>query len=195
MRLFVAVETPPEHTAALATACERGRRGGVLWVPVENAHLTLKFLGETAEARVGDISAALAAVAAATPPFTLAFGGAGCFPHERAPRVLWLGVREGADDVRRLAAAVERALVAAGFPAEERPWRGHLTIGRIKDPRVGAATAAAKLRELAAFATPAAAATTLNLYRSTLTPEGAVYAAVSRHALGGETLAAGPVSC
>jgi len=184
VRLFVALELAAAPRAALAAVCESGRRGGVRWVPPENAHLTLKFLGEVADALLDDIKGALKAAAAPAKPFELSLAGGGCFPNERAPRVIWLGVGDGREEAAAAAAAVERALAPFGFDRDKRRFHPHVTIGRVKDARRGAATAAAKLEELADFTTPAAPVTALSLIESTLAPAGSVYKTVARFAFG-----------
>ena len=186
MRLFVAVELPPGHRASLAGVCERGRRGGVRWVGPENVHLTLKFLGDVDEALLADLKAALAAVAAAAEPFPLSLKGGGCFPNARAPRVIWIGLAEGAEEASALAAAVERALEPLGFAAEKRPFRPHLTIGRVKDVQAGAPTAANKIEQLKEYGVPPATAEAIALIKSTLTPEGSIYQEIGRFRLGSD---------
>jgi 2'-5' RNA ligase len=186
VRLFVALELPESHRAALAGVCERGRRGGVRWVAAENVHLTLKFLGEVDEPLVPEIEEALAAVAGGTSPFALSLEGGGCFPNARSPRVIWVGVSEGAEEASRLASAVEGALQPLGFAPEKRRFRPHLTIGRPKDPRTAADATAEKIEHLRGFSAPTAEAAALALIKSTLTSEGAVYEVVRRFELGGD---------
>jgi 2'-5' RNA ligase len=186
MRLFVALELPASHRASLVEVCERGRRGGVRWVPAENVHLTLKFLGEVDEARIPKIKDALASVAAAARPFALSLAGGGCFPNPRAPRVVWLGLDEGAGEAGALAATVEDALRPVGFAPEKRPFKPHLTIGRVKEPRAGAAAASGKVDALADYAAAPAPAEAVVLVKSTLTAEGSIYEEVARWRLGGD---------
>lgn len=186
MRLFVALELPEGHRASLAGVCEEGRRGGVRWVAADNVHLTLKFLGEVDEGLVPGIERALAEVAGSAQPFALALEGGGCFPNARSPRVIWVGVGEGADGASRLAVEVERALKPLGFAPEKRRFRPHLTIGRPKDPRAAAGATAEKIEQLRGFGAPAAEAAALALIKSTLTPEGAVYEVVRRFELGAD---------
>jgi 2'-5' RNA ligase len=186
VRLFVAVGLPPGHRASLAGVCERGRRGGVRWVGPENVHLTLKFLGDVDEALLADLKAALAAVAAAAEPFALSLKAGGCFPNARAPRVIWIGLAEGAEEAVALAAAVERALEPLGFAREKRPFRPHLTIGRVKDVQAGAPTAANKIERLKEYDVPPATAEAVALIKSTLTPEGSIYEEIGRFRLGGD---------
>jgi len=186
VRLFVAAELPASHRASLADACESGRRGGVRWVPAENVHLTLKFLGEVEEKLVPKVEEALAAVAAAAEPFALSLSDCGCFPNTRAPRVLWVGLGEGAAAAGALAAAVDKALEPLGFAREKRPFKPHLTIGRVKEPRGAAATAARKIEQLDGFAAPAEQLEAVALVKSTLTPEGSIYEEIGRWRLGGD---------
>jgi 2'-5' RNA ligase len=103
----------------------------VSWTRPENWHLTLKFLGETAPETVAAVKAALAGVRA--PAFALKAGGCGFFPDLRRPRVVWLGLVQGAAQCAALARAVEGAVALHGFPPEGRPFAARLTLGRIKD--------------------------------------------------------------
>ncbi|UCH78141.1 MAG: RNA 2',3'-cyclic phosphodiesterase [Candidatus Coatesbacteria bacterium] len=186
VRLFVALELPAGHRAALEGVCEEGRRGGVRWVPAANVHLTLKFLGEVEETLLPEIEAALAAVASEAAPFSLSLAGGGCFPSPRSPRVVWVGVGAGAEEAAALAAAVDRALRPLGFSREKRRFRAHLTIGRPKGGKESAASAADKIEHLRGFEAPAEAAEVLALVKSTLTPEGAVYDVLARLPLGAD---------
>jgi 2'-5' RNA ligase len=186
MRLFVALELPEIHRASLAGVCESGRRGGVRWVPAENVHLTLKFLGEVDDRLLPEVEAALATAARAARPFALSLEGGGCFPNARSPSVIWVGVAEGADAARELAGAVTRALRPLGFAPEKRGFKPHLTIGRPKDPRTGPATTIEKIGQLKGYRTPPATAAALALIKSTLTPDGAVYDVVRRFELAGD---------
>jgi 2'-5' RNA ligase len=186
VRLFVAAELPALHRAALGGVCEQGRRGGVRWVPAENVHLTLKFLGEVDDNLVPKIEEALATVAAGAEPFPLSLSGCGCFPNARAPRVLWVGLGEGAAAAGALAAAVDEALEPLGFGREKRPFQAHLTIGRAKEPREAATTATRKLAQLGEFAAAAEPLEAMALVKSTLTPDGSIYEEVGKWRLGGD---------
>jgi 2'-5' RNA ligase len=123
--------------AALGAAIERLRRAAhhVAWVAPANLHFTLKFLGQVDEARLPELGAALAAAAVARSGFTAAVTGLGAFPSPARPRVVWAGVDEGAPALTELAAGVEQALVALGFPPEARPFSPHVTLGRVRVPR------------------------------------------------------------
>ncbi len=153
----------------------------------ENFHLTVKFLGAVDGARVPDIAGALAEAAAGVTPFGLTLRGLGAFPSAARPRVIWAGTADGAADLAALAGHVERALAALGFPAEERPFSAHVTLGRVRtprrNPRLAQALAAAADVELVSV--PVAR---VSLMRSELSPRGARYSELAGHPLGAGTL-------
>ncbi len=131
MRLFIALTPPPAVQREVwdAFAPLRARPLPVKWVPPENVHLTLKFLGEVAAERQPEIVGALASAAQGTKTITLVVRGAGAFPNARAPRVVWAGI-EPDPAIEILADRVERSCAPLGFPLEGRPFRPHLTLGR-----------------------------------------------------------------
>lgn len=183
MRLFIAVELPSEVQGRLAVAQDRLRRAqaDVSWVRAENLHLTLKFLGEIEEKRLGSIREALAAVARSSAPFQMEVMGLGSFGG-RVPRVVWVGVRDGAEPLTLLARQVETALARIGFPKEKREFTAHLTLGRVRSPKNAEALLAA-LRELQAERFGAAATTQFELMQSQLHPSGSVYTVLERFTL------------
>ncbi len=122
MRLFVAVNVP-----AVAPGKDSPAVGGEA-----PAHLTLKFLGETPEDRVGRLQHALESVARQFQPFRVELRGVGAFPSPQRPRVVWVGVSEGSGQLVALAGAVDRGVHALGFPMEDRPFVPHLTLFRIR---------------------------------------------------------------
>jgi RNA 2',3'-cyclic 3'-phosphodiesterase len=189
-RLFVAIapSDPLRRRLAALVAdlkASAGRAGNdVRWVPAENVHLTLHFLGGVPHARVEDVKAAVSAAAAAAAPLSLEVKGAGGFPNARRPRVVWLGI---AGDVASLAAIVAdlgRRLAPLGFPPESRPFSPHLTVGRAREqrgaPGLGGALAHAALAEGVAWRVPE-----LVLFESFLSPKGPRYEAIQRAPLGG----------
>lgn len=136
IRAFVALPLPEPprreldgYLAACAAAAPAYR-----WVPPENLHLTLRFLGNRPEAALAALDRRLGAIE--SPSFELALGGLGSFGG-RSPRVLWLGLDRGGAEAGRLAAAVEAACREAGIEAEERPFRAHLTLARARDREAG----------------------------------------------------------
>lgn len=100
------------------------------WVEPDSLHLTLRFLGRVEADALERITDGLAAIRVA--PFRLGLGGRGTFGPRSAPRVVWLGLAEGANACAALAEAVERACVAAGMEPEQRAFRAHLTLARAR---------------------------------------------------------------
>jgi 2'-5' RNA ligase len=140
VRAFVAV--PVED--AVVTRRLAGARSllpplhGVRWVPEGQLHFTLKFLGEIGPDEVEAARRATSAASRAAPgPFRLALEGLGSFPPRGPARVVWAGCGEGAEELARLALAVEAAFSAEGFPREARTFSPHLTLARVKDPAAG----------------------------------------------------------
>jgi 2'-5' RNA ligase len=181
IRAFVAVLLDDGLRERVAAVIERLRplARAVAWVPPRNLHVTLQFLGGQSEERLQEAEAALAEVAAESAPVDVTFHGVGAFPGMERPRILWVGLAQGALEVRGLQARVVEALAARGFPREERPWHPHLTIGRVHDERRWRREAGPPLRTALAQA----AATTFGvlriadvaLMRSDLSPAGARY--------------------
>jgi 2'-5' RNA ligase len=139
VRCFVAVDLPAAVRDAIGDAQARlraaGPRAEIGWIDPAKMHLTLKFLGEVDETQRDAIEAALAGVAGRHAPFALTGGGAGSFPGPSRPRVLWTGLTAGLREIGLLAADVELACTPLGFPLEARPFRGHVTLGRVRSPR------------------------------------------------------------
>ena len=137
-RLFIAVPAADEVRVAVGKLMEEvaggpiGERGPgqPRWVRVADLHLTMRFLGATPDGRQAEIAAALATTAAQTAPFRVVLAGGGAFPNAFAPRVLWIGITEGSDDLAELARRLNVELVPLGWPAETRPFTPHLTLAR-----------------------------------------------------------------
>lgn len=189
-RLFVALEPPDAVRRRLAAIAVELRRGAgraadeVRWVPPENVHLTLQFLGAVPEARLPDVEAALLAAAAAARSLSLEVKGAGGFPNARRPRVLWAGLAGDLAALAALAADVGRRLAPLGFPPEDRPFSAHLTLGRAREGR-GSPGLAGALAHAGEAAGAPWRATELVLFESFLSPKGPRYEPLLRAPLGG----------
>ena len=185
IRAFVAVPLPEEVRARLGeeVARLRPRAPGVAWVSPSNLHLTLKFLGAVESAQIQSVQAALAGVVSAHAPFQLAFHGLGAFPTVARPRVVWAGVGDGVEAAQRLAGAVERALGALGFEPDGRAFSAHVTLGRVRVPRLNSGLAEA-LEAGRAQAFGAMLVDRLALVQSELSPQGARYTELAVFPLG-----------
>jgi 2'-5' RNA ligase len=174
-RLFVAVPLEESLRQAVAAIVEPIRAAepehrGVRWVRLDGLHVTLRFLGPTSEDRIEELRDAIRTAASGGDPFRVTINGAGAFPPTGRPRTLFLEIRDGADELSGLARRLDEALVAAGWPHEDRPFRAHLTLARADGVRVGPATASA-LRAAAADVALESSVDRLVLYES-ITGEG-----------------------
>jgi 2'-5' RNA ligase len=135
VRLFVALDLSEPVRATLSTFCEKLRRAfpAARWVRPEGIHVTLKFIGEVNQDRVGPIQAALERIHSDA-PVELHFHGTGFFPNERRPRVFWVGI-EASPNLTQIASEVESQLEPLGIPRESREFRPHLTLARIEESR------------------------------------------------------------
>jgi 2'-5' RNA ligase len=174
-RLFIAVPLGEEARLAVdGLMRELGASGGVTgagggprprWVRSESLHLTIRFLGNTPPEAIGGLDEALDEAASGVEPIACRLAEGGAFPSGSRPRVLWIGVAEGASALANLARRVEDALAARGWERDERPFAAHLTLARTDG--VGAAPAlAAELRERAGTLDAAWTADRLVLFES-----------------------------
>ena len=193
LRLFVALDLPAEAKAALAATMGQLQSvipAGVRWVNPEGIHLTLKFLGDTEAGWVTPLLAALRETAAAgdSTPFPLHLDGLGVFPNYREPRGIYAGVDGDMDSLTQAQWRVEQAITQLGFPREKRPFRPHLTLGRVRDgvaPAVRRQIGDTIARQAAALSPEYAwTAGEIHLIRSHLTPQGAIYTTLGQAPLG-----------
>ena len=191
VRVFVALDLPASAKDALRQTVAELRAdlpGGVRWVDPAGIHLTLKFLGDVDAGIVGDLLGAMGNAAGdlEQASLRLSLSGLGVFPNAREPRVLWAGVDGDMGVLGTLQQSVDEAIAALGFPRERRPFRPHLTLGRVRDQ-----TAPADRREIglamqraSLHAQESWPAREVHLIRSTLTPQGAIYSSIGKASLG-----------
>ena len=176
IRSFIAIELPQSVIALLKTI-QAGVKTEALkakWVRPENIHLTLKFLGNINTADTEKIATAMRNAVRDQGPFSLVAKGVGVFPGLRRPRVLWVGLNDRPGSLRKLQTALDDNLAGIGFPKEKRPFKGHLTLGRIKRAP-GPKTVAEMLQKHADFVSDEFNVHQIILYKSDLQPTGAVY--------------------
>ena len=180
MRAFIAIEVSEDIKAVLGQIEAHLKYAGadVKWVRPEIVHLTLKFLGEIQEDKAKEITAALDGIARATKPFDITLKDVGAFPKIDFPRVIWAGLDKGAVESKELASKVDEALSLIGFNREERPFSGHLTIGRVRSS-LNRAKLIEKMASSAAnfqlSAVKAHKVASVILFQSKLTPQGSIY--------------------
>lgn len=181
LRAFIAVDLDAASRAVVADLLARLRDGsgrGVRWVQPGALHVTLFFLGNVALAQVGPIARSVAGEVAFMAPFALELGEVHLFPSSRRARVVALGVAPE-KLLSELARAVQRGVAEQGFEPEGRPFRAHLTLGRIKSGPPPAT------RGLTAPKDTTCRVSEVVLFRSDLHREGAKYTPLERMALGG----------
>jgi 2'-5' RNA ligase len=137
LRLFAAVEIPEEIRGALAEAVSplRERFPRARWVPIQNQHVTVKFLGSTYPRLVEWVTQTVSSVAREHESCETRVEGLGAFPNARRSRVLWAGLADAQRRLARVAASLDEAL-AKEFAPEQRAFTPHLTVARF-DPPVG----------------------------------------------------------
>jgi len=175
LRAFIAIEMPTTVVDVVRLSQQALRRSGIelRWVRPENVHLTLRFLGDIFTEAVDRIRISLEKLADEIPPFSLQVKGAGVFPGAARPRVIWLGL-DGQKYLRDMYGKLSSLLSEQGFPAENRPFKGHLTIGRIKG-KVDTHRLREKMDELETVESQPFMADRICLFKSNLGPGGAVY--------------------
>lgn len=133
VRAFIAIQITNAIVERVVKLQQVLRHAGadIGWTLPGQMHLTLKFLGDVSVDQLPVIAERLEELTASCCPFALAFMGTGGFPNMHAPRVLWVGVGDGASALRALANAVDDAMRHLGFPCEARPFHAHLTLGRV----------------------------------------------------------------
>ncbi len=133
MRLFTAIDLDQEVLLRLERLLSALRPEALIkWSPLDNLHITIKFIGNWPESRLDELSEALALLPRRT-PFEVELKGLGWFPNERQPRILWAGV-EGGDPLSKLARDTDEQLEPLGIQKEDRAFSPHLTLARIKSP-------------------------------------------------------------
>ena len=137
MRTFIAVEVPDSARDRIAQLVNRFKTTGtdIKWVEPDNIHVTLKFLGNIGTDQPAVIRDGLGAALDSAGAFDLKLGRIGAFPDMNRPRVFWVSIVEGRDELVAMQQRIETELHARGFVREERPFSPHLTIGRVRSPR------------------------------------------------------------
>jgi 2'-5' RNA ligase len=157
----------------------------VRWVRAGNMHITLKFLGEVDEAAIPPIVDAARRAVTPFPALKLVIEGLGVFPNHEQPQVVWFGVKGDTETLREMEKALSSSLAALGFPPEDRPFAGHLTIGRVRSGNARGKIARL-VRQYHRFYIGDTVASQVALYESRLTMEGAVYTKLESFPLTGE---------
>jgi 2'-5' RNA ligase len=187
IRAFLAIEPPEDILQKISVLQEKLRReirGQISWAKPPGQHLTLKFFGDISKEDVNHICSVMQNRIVSEASLNLKIEKIGVFPDDRRPRVLWCGVMGDAEKLVTLQKKLDDDFAAIGFPSEDRPFRAHLTLARIKDWRdlMGMNEALVKY---GAFTAGEFSCKELILFQSKLSPQGAVYTKLAEFALGG----------
>ena len=178
MRTFIAVEVPDSARDRIAQLVNRFKTTGtdIKWVEPDNIHVTLKFLGNIGTDQPAVIRDGLSAALDSAGAFDLKLGRIGAFPDMNRPRVFWVSIVEGRDELIAMQQRIEAELHARGFVREERPFSPHLTIGRVRSPR-GLAKLTDLVRDMD-FETEPFTVKRAAVVKSDLKPDGPLYTVI-----------------
>jgi 2'-5' RNA ligase len=177
IRAFLAVDPPEEIFNEIIKIQERLRKaiqGDIRWVRPEGIHLTLKFFGYVYESDIANISHVVKNNVASMKELMLNVRNIGAFPTVSRPRVLWLGIDGDTDALIGLQAEIDTGFHEYGFKKEDRPFRPHLTLARIKEPK-GLIGLAETLKKNEGYVAGSFTVSGLTLFKSDLKPMGAIY--------------------
>jgi len=181
-RVFCAVELPDAVRARLEKHVAQLRKevpdAAASWSRVENIHLTLKFFGNVEMKRIEKISAAAERAVKQFSTFQIGVGGTGVFPKPSRPQVLWIGVSDPPGQLSALQERFEDECAAEGFEKEDRAYRPHLTIARLRKPDGARSLADAHLKM--PFETIQIDLKEMVVFRSELSSKGSRYTPISR---------------
>lgn len=185
IRTFIALDMPDDVLAVVKERQRALKKAGIVmkWVRPESIHLTLQFLGDIDKELIGAIQAGMDRSAKDFSPFSLSVKGLGAFPNLKRPRVLWMGLSGQMDRLRGLKNRISEELILLGFPPEKRPFKGHLTIGRIKGD-IDTVQLLHAMSSQTDSGSPVFRVDSVCLYKSQLTPRGAVYTKLAEVSLG-----------
>ena len=183
IRCFIAIELPDEVKRGLTqlqAQLKSGNQPWVKWVDPYSIHLTLKFLGNVAADRIGEITGAMGEAVQGASPFHLEVKDLGVFPNLRRVQVAWVGLSGEVDKLVQLQQRIESNLAGLGFAPEPRRFTPHLTLARLRDraspderQRFGQLITDTRFEAAYTFQVDA-----ISLIRSQLTREGAIYSRI-----------------
>ena len=183
MRTFIGISFPEEYKKILKNIKQKWQNrllSKIKWTEEKNFHLTLFFIGEVNEISVNNIKHNISKIS--TNSFTFQAGGGGFFPDIKRPRVIWVGSLKGGKECSKLSKQIIHALEDIGIMRDDKPFKAHLTLGRIKycnykDPW------GEFLHYLNKISWPEIKISNFTLWKSTLTPSGPIYTSIEEFQL------------
>jgi 2'-5' RNA ligase len=186
IRSFLAIELPGLILRKIGEVQGglKSSRADARWTNPETIHLTLKFFGNIEESRIDSIFKSIEEPIRSTPPFSLKVRGVGAFPHLKNPRVIWIGLVDEREALTSLQKQIETYLEKIGFQPEDRPFRPHLTMGRMKSSR-GKEELAERMERYREEEFGDFEVERVVLFKSDLRPSGPIYTPLGDVRLGG----------
>jgi len=180
MRLFIAFELSAEVKRQLREFENQITLDGakLRWLKEEQLHVTIKFLGEVGDEQLSDVKNVLQPLAREASPFSVTVLGSGVFPARGPVRIIWAGVDDAEERILPLQQIVERECEKTGFKREERPFRPHITLARVKDDRTRGALR--KRVEAAPIEAREQLIDAVTLFQSKLSANGSEYSVVEK---------------
>ena len=176
MRLFIALPLSTEVENFLGNIINdlKQKRGNVKWVDSKNIHLTMKFLGETDENKVEAIIESIKSVAAKHKSVDCTINKVNAFPNIKRPKVVWAGLEDiNLDKLEKIASDIDNEMSRLDFEKENKKFKSHLTLGRVKDNKD--MDELTKYLESYKIQPYDILFDKIVLFKSTLTPQGAIY--------------------
>ncbi len=182
MRSFLALEVSAPVADYLSGVIEKlsRRTRDVKWVKRDAIHITLKFLGEIDEATAGKIHDALEPIGSRFAPIVVSLKEIDAFPSRRRARVVIVRLDKGVGEMKAIYEEVEEGLTGFDFEREAREYTPHVTLGRMRTPMPFPDGDLPPLEKME-FSVDG-----LTLFKSTLTPGGAIYSPIWKINLGGD---------
>ena len=179
IRSFIAIELPKEIKEDLGKIQDELKKSNadIKWVEPKNIHLTLKFLGNVDEKKLEDIKRILRNLSERYKGFFIELSRIGAFPKISSPRVIWIGIEKGKEELSKIFLELEEQLENIGFKKEERGFSSHITIGRVRSVlnRIRLIEEVKKINSLSRLSL---SCNKITLFKSTLTPKGPIYEAI-----------------
>lgn len=180
IRAFIAIDLSPDIQRRLDDVVHNYKTQldnvPIRWVAASNIHLTLKFLGDVSLSNLSILTDMIQTEISTHRQFDISVGGAGAFPNNRQPRIIWVGV-EAPPELTTIQNGIEITTSRLGYAREERPFSPHLTLGRVSrnatSQDVKSISKALETTRVGFLG--ATCVEKVQLYRSDLQPTGAIY--------------------
>lgn len=184
MRLFIAIKIPDFIKEEIIKAEDALRQAGsdTKWVEDKNIHITLKFLGEVKESALPEVLSTIENLAGNNPPFQYEINGIGAFPSVKHPKILWIGIGKGKENIINLCRNLDEALDKIGFEKEKKDFHPHITIGRSRSGKN--MNILSDMMQKTPIGVLKDDVESVFLIKSSLTPKGPVYEDVKEFKLG-----------